>query len=126
MAEDIEYGPDRQVHYYDRHGRRITRATWAALAARAGYTELAYDTLTAAGNPVSVTTFWLGICARGAGTGPPMIFRTVAYRTHIEQEAWCWPTHAAALEGHRRVLAWLAGTASRPGPWTPPAGGGQA
>jgi hypothetical protein len=102
--------------YYDRDGRPIPLRQWCELV-EAGrrsdgrdYKRVAEDYLIVDGEPLRVSTVWLGIdMSFDYRPGHvPIIFETMTFghgRGADVQERW--PTEAAALAGHERLVAEL-------------------
>ena len=88
--------------YYDRQGRSITLAEFAAL-----HTEDYYRVTLAEFGEVSVSTVWLGINHR-FGEGPPLIFETLVLTDAdhpLDQAGERYATEADAVAGHERWVA---------------------
>lgn len=104
--------------HYDRHGRRITLRQWAILCGRedVDYRRVAWTTI---GEGIEISTVWIGLDLDFWGDGPPLIFETMvfvtldeprellggAFTTREGTETYRWPTEAAALAGHDRIVA---------------------
>ena len=106
------------MHYFDRRGRRISRAVWARLYDNPTYAYVQSDAVTVGARIADVHTFWVGVTGGVFNpqdvTETPVLFRTVVARARTPDLVWAWPTEATALLGHRAVCAWLAGRGPMP------------
>lgn len=107
------------IDHYDREGNPITFERWAELCARedVDYRRVAWTLI---GEGIEISTVWLGI-DHNFFDGPPLIFETMVFvqldeprellggaiTTREGTETYRWPTEAAALAGHDRIVAEL-------------------
>lgn len=97
---------DPRLDYYDRKGRRISMARWAALTGRRHfrYKRVAYTVLPAQG--VRVSTVWLGMNHNFWFSGPPLIFETMVFPldSFTDLGQWRYSTERHARKGHNRTV----------------------
>jgi hypothetical protein len=86
--------------YFDRHGKRLTLGQWADIMESSQDRHVADDMV----GLVRVSTVWLGLDHNWSGQGPPLIFETMVFGGVMDEDQWRYPTEAAALSGHDRVV----------------------
>jgi hypothetical protein len=92
------------IGHYDRKGKRIAFADWAALYEDFGYRVVARDT-TRSGREVS--TVWLGLDHGFTRSGAPVIFETLVFpcgASGKDLDGARYTTEEEALAGHRAFL----------------------
>ena len=90
--------------YYDRHGKQISMAEWAALLESDTRFDYRRVKVTDLGDDRRLSTVWLGLDHDFMGNGPPQIFETMLFP---EQDCRRWSTEQEAIEGHDQWLAEL-------------------
>lgn len=108
--------------YYDREGNPIDLLRWGELLEDPEYRCVTDTTLP---DGTWISTVWLGLDhSMPWNDGPPLIFETMVFprqgepvslaeflagdpraKAWSEQEAWRWPTEAAARAGHDQTVA---------------------
>ena len=92
--------------YYDRQGNPLTMEQWVTLfdtqQQREDYRRVGSTQV----GQVWVSTVWLGL-NHSYGSGPPLIFETMAFGPHSWAELFVdrYSTEAEALAGHEKIVA---------------------
>lgn len=94
------------IRWYARDGSEITMEQWSALLGNLEYQRVA---LTLFGEDIRVSTVWLGLDHSWGrfltdAEPIPIIFETMVFGGSMDQEQWRYPTEAAALDGHARMV----------------------
>lgn len=95
------------VDWFDRQGRPIDMFQAAELLiADDNYKRVVEDLFVFEGEPVRVSTVWLGLNHNWSG-GPPLIFETMVFGGAHDSETWRYATEEQAKEGHVEVIEFL-------------------
>jgi|SRR5215475_4827360 len=99
---------DSRPRYYSRQGRPLTLTEWAQAfenmteeARRIALTQIGTDE---AGDPITVSTVWIGLDHRWFADGPPLIFESMVFGGTYDGKAERYATEAEALAGHWRMV----------------------
>jgi hypothetical protein len=99
-----------QPMYFDRTGRPITLERWVDLWRDDDYRRVAEDMVIVGGEPLWVSTVWLGL-DHSFDYRPghvPVVYETMTFGHGGDADMQArWPTEAAALAGHDRIVAQL-------------------
>jgi hypothetical protein len=100
------------IAFYDRDGRPIAEHVWRELLAEEDadlYRRVALDFVVVDGEPVEVSTVWLGLDHSFGRAGGPLIFETMTFRHgDADPTVYRYATEAGALAGHAALVAELA------------------
>jgi hypothetical protein len=99
-------------HWYDKQGNEIDLYNANELLMDEEYKFVAQDVFVMAGEPVKVSTVWLGLDHNWGGLFPdlphrPKIFETMIFGGTHHLECWRYTTEQEALAGHREAVTLL-------------------
>lgn len=95
--------------FYDRQGQPMKREDYATAKYESDdYRRIGQDILVVDGEPINISTVWLGIDHNMGGPGVPIIFETMIFGGAHDGQLTRYATESAAQEGHMRTVADLA------------------
>jgi hypothetical protein len=98
--------PDLHSKWYDKQGRLIDLFNASELLSDPDYKRVAEDVFVMDGEPVRVSTVWLGLDHNWMG-GRLLIFETMIFGGSHDLCAWRYTTEDEAKEGHAEAVTLL-------------------
>ena len=93
--------------WYDRQGEPIPMLVASEYLNDYDYKVVAKDAFVFDGEPVEVSTVWLGLNHNWWPGKPPLIFETMIFGGKYDLESWRYATEEQALAGHAEAMALL-------------------
>lgn len=87
--------------FYGRSGEPITADEWSQRILDESYCRIGNTGMVVKGEPVRVSTFWMGWCLGPHDYHPPMLFQTSVMGGVFNGACWLFGTEAEALLGHQ-------------------------
>lgn len=93
--------------WYDRQGEPIPMRVATEYLEDYDYKVVKQDVFVYDGEPVKVSTVWLGLDHNWMPEGAPKIFETMIFGGKLDLDQWRYSTEEQALDGHDEAVTFL-------------------